>query len=197
MWTYSLKPIWKRCCFRVYYERTLIRQPFPSYRPQRSWAKVIFSQACLSTGGEGCLPHCMLGYPRSRPPWTRHPPEQTPPPPPPRTRHPPWVHTPWEADSSIQSTSGRYASYWNAFLFYRWKFCSIRVYFSILLAYYSLYLRATGTITAVRYNPQFHFMLLLQLIQVWRNVICFSKFQCLLGIHIYKYYILPICARLL
>ena len=30
------------------------------------------------------------------------------------TTHPP---CPWEADSSIQSTSGRYASYWNAFLF--------------------------------------------------------------------------------
>ena len=53
-----------------------------------------------------------LNHPPPQPdtPWSRHPlPEQgtdTPPPPPPR-----------EADSGIQSTSGRYASYWNAFLF--------------------------------------------------------------------------------
>ena len=44
-------------------------------------------------------------------PQTREtlPPEQ---PPPPRTRQTP----PREADSSIRSTSGRFASYWNAFL---------------------------------------------------------------------------------
>ena len=89
------------------------------YRPQRSWAKVMFLQASviLLTGG-GCLPQCMLGHPPSRhPPWKQTPPEQTPHPsrhpPPPRSRHPPP-----EADSSIRSTSGRYASYWNAFLFW-------------------------------------------------------------------------------
>ena len=41
------------------------------YRPQRSWAKVMFLQASviLLTGGGGSLPQCMLGYtPRSRPP---------------------------------------------------------------------------------------------------------------------------------
>ena len=41
----------------------------------------------------------------------------------PRNRHPPGADTPqeqtppWEADSGIRSMSGRYASYWNAFLF--------------------------------------------------------------------------------
>ena len=49
------------------------------YRPQRSWAKVIFSQACVKNsvhrGGGGCLPQCILGYT-------------------PRTRHPPWAQTP-------------------------------------------------------------------------------------------------------
>ena len=45
--------------------------------------------------------------PRSRPPRNRPPQEQTPP-----SRHPPR-----EADSGIRSTSGRYTSYWNAFLF--------------------------------------------------------------------------------
>ena len=36
-----------------------------NYRPQRSWAKVIFSQVCVKNSvhrGGGCLPQCMLGY---------------------------------------------------------------------------------------------------------------------------------------
>ena len=58
---------------------------------------VIFSQACVENSvdrvGEGvCLNACWDIPPRSRPP-------------PPR-----------EADCSIRSTSGRYASYWNVFL---------------------------------------------------------------------------------
>ena len=121
------------------------------YRPQRSWAKVIFSQECVKNSvhrGGGCLPQCMLGYtpPGTRPPQTRQadPPGTRPPPtrqadPPRPGRHhhpprgadppkqtPPWEQTsprtrqtppPREADCSIRSTSGRYASYWNAFLF--------------------------------------------------------------------------------
>ena len=85
------------------------------YRPQRSWAKVMFLQASviLSTGGR-CLPQWMLGYhpqgadtpPGADTPGRRHPQEQTPP-----------EQTPPEGDSSIRSKSGRYASYWNAFLF--------------------------------------------------------------------------------
>ena len=61
----------------------MIVSKFYFYRPQRSWAKVIFLQACVCPQwGEGCLPQCMLGCP---PPRTRHPPgvrtllEQTPP----------------------------------------------------------------------------------------------------------------------
>ena len=103
------------------------------YRPQRSWAKVIFSQACVCP--QRGLPQCMLGY--TPPPQEQ---EQTPPmeadtpwrqtPPgadtPPRSRHPPGADTPpprsrpppGAADSSIRSTSGRYASYWNAFLYW-------------------------------------------------------------------------------
>ena len=64
--------------------------------------------------------------PRTRPPLTRSPWDQAPPPPgpgtplgpdPPKTRHPPGPDSPlrsacWE----IWSTSGRYASYWNAIL---------------------------------------------------------------------------------
>ena len=86
----------------------------------------IFSQVCVKNsvhGGGGCLPQCMLGYPpgstpprgpdippNHAPPGTRPPPDQTPTPPGADT--PP----PQEADCSIRSTSGRYASYWNAFL---------------------------------------------------------------------------------
>ena len=81
------------------------------YRPQRSWGKVMFSQACviLFTGGGVCLSACWDTTPQgadtppgadppepTTPPQSRHPPEQTPPrsrPPtrgvdPPRSRHP-------------------------------------------------------------------------------------------------------------
>ena len=90
-----------------------------------------------------CQPQCMLGSPLgadtpwSRHPLSRHPPradapwEQTP-----WSRHPPSRHppeqtppradTPQEADSSIRSTSGRYASYWNAFLFSIFLLTTIR-----------------------------------------------------------------------
>ena len=107
------------------------------YRPQRSCGQGnIFAPVCHSVhGGGGCLPQCMLGYhtpwehtppPGADPPWNRHPPEQTPP----WGRHPPGGDTPpeqtppradppREADSGIRSMSGRYAPYWNAFLFLR------------------------------------------------------------------------------
>ena len=109
----------------------------------------IFTSVCLSTGGG--LPQCMLGCTTPGPdtPWeqtplgSRHPPGTRPP----RTRHPPGSRHPLradtpgtrtpvadtpaplpEADSSIRSTSCRYASYWNAFLF-RIEFCRFyRIY---------------------------------------------------------------------
>ena len=98
------------------------------YRPQRSWAKVMFLQASviLSTGGGSASVHAgMPAPPRPGrpPPRTRQtplgpdiPPDQADPP---RTRPPcpDQVDPPWEADASIRSMSGRYASYWNAFLF--------------------------------------------------------------------------------
>ena len=125
------------------------------YRPQRSWAKVMFLQASviLSTGGG--LPHCMLGYHhhplQSRPPWNQTPPpgsrpsgadtplgvetppgadtpqEQTHPPPPTR-----------EADSGIRSTNCRYASYWNAFLFVVFFFTCL--FFQDVLFWQNLFL---------------------------------------------------------
>ena len=97
------------------------------------WPREYF-YTCLSfcsQGGGVCLSACWdtttttpgTRPPRSRhPPGTRHPPKPDPPeqtPHTPGSRHPPRADTtpPWEADSSIRSTSGRYASYWNAFLF--------------------------------------------------------------------------------
>ena len=98
---------------------------------------------CLSTRVGG-LPHCMLGYTLHQADtplagagtpsgqthiWASTPPWQTPPgrsiqlgrhPP---SRHPPCpvhvgIHTPpCEVHAGIRSTSGRYASPWNAFLF--------------------------------------------------------------------------------
>ena len=68
-------------------------------------AKVIFLHlfVILFTGGV-CLSACWDTIPPGlgMPPRTRHPQEQNPP----------------GADSSIQSMSSRYASYWNAFLFH-------------------------------------------------------------------------------
>ena len=96
----------------------------------------IFTGVCDSvhgSGGQGGLPQCMLGY---------HPPRQGRPPPPGKVDPPPGKETPWarqtppqqgrppwqggspwrgrpslrSASWEIRSTSGRYASYWNAIL---------------------------------------------------------------------------------
>ena len=75
------------------------------YRPQRSWGKVIFSQACVFLFTLGvCLSACW-----DTPPQTRHPPgantpeEQTPPrsrhPCPPGSRHTPRSRHPLGADN--------------------------------------------------------------------------------------------------
>ena len=70
--------------------------------------------------------------PIRRPPQRRPPKKETPQeggPPrrrPPRRRHPPEGGTPQEADSGIRSMSGRYASYWNAFLLKRFSTSSVK-----------------------------------------------------------------------
>ena len=104
-----------------------------SYRPQTKFAKVMFLNVSHSVHRGGGLPQCMLGYhspPDQAPPLTRHPLgpdpplDQAPPSPgtpsdqtpsgpgTPQSRHTPVRSACWE----IRSTSGRYASYWNAFL---------------------------------------------------------------------------------
>ena len=95
------------------------------YRPQRSWAKVMFLQASviLSTGGvsgrenpPGREPPGRETPPAGRPPQAgRTPPGRENP----LAGRPPWKgDPPWHGDPpGIWSMSGRYASYWNAFLF--------------------------------------------------------------------------------
>ena len=117
MRTVNIHPIWEtdpRCsepliCLVLLYvlrsthteRKRKRREKFRYYRPQRSWGKVIFSQASviLLTGGV-CLSAC----------WNKTQP-------PPRAGTPPGAVTPrhkacWE----IRSTRGRYAPYWNAIL---------------------------------------------------------------------------------
>ena len=77
---------------RIDWERLRLRTDCDYYRPQRSWAKVIFSQACVknsvhSGGRVSASVHAGI------PPRSRHPPE----PPgsrPPQSRHPPGADTP-------------------------------------------------------------------------------------------------------
>ena len=88
---------------------------FNNYRPQRSWAKVMFLQVCviLFTRGGVCLSACwnttppeqtppweqtpQSRHPNTRPPGSRHPPGADTP----QTRHPPdQTHTPPGADTA-------------------------------------------------------------------------------------------------
>ena len=106
----------------------------PCYHPQRSWGKVIFSHVSviLFTGGGSASVHAGIPPPlpwqqnplarrpppqKVDPPWQGRPPQQGRPPP--SKADPPWHGRPpplcsacWE----IRSTSGWYASYWNAIL---------------------------------------------------------------------------------
>ena len=87
---------------------SLPRTPFSStdfYRPETKLRKgYVFTPVCHSVHRGGCLPQCMLGY---TPPQEADTPQEAETPPGSR-------HTPREADGYC---CGRYASYWNAFLF--------------------------------------------------------------------------------
>ena len=98
------------------------------YHPQRSCEGYVITPVCHSVH-RGGLPQCILGYhaPRADSLWTEAPPPpgadttQTRHPPgadTPRTRHPPRADTPpGPAPPADGYCCGRYASYWNAFLF--------------------------------------------------------------------------------
>ena len=85
------------------------------YRPQTKFAKVMFSQVSLCPQW-GCLPlvrRCVWQHPSSP------------------DRHPSWSDTPW-ADIPLppgrRSTSGRYTSHWNAYLFQQFLLPSTTFY---------------------------------------------------------------------
>ena len=93
---------------------------------KRSWGKVIFSVVCVKNSvHRGGLPQSMLGYhpPDPAPLKEQTPPDQAPP----QTRNPHPLdqerplRSAWWA---ILSTSGRYASHWNA-IFLEDKFVKI------------------------------------------------------------------------
>ena len=97
--------------------KPLVKYCLYNYRPQRSWGKVMFSQACVILFTGGGLPQCMLGYQPpgpgtplglGTPPRTRHP--QHPPGSrhPPRTRHPPdQAHSPGSRHPPTTEHAGR------------------------------------------------------------------------------------------
>ena len=129
--------------YYVQFARKILRLFSLYYRPQQSCGQGnIFPPVCHSVhgGGVSASVHAGIPHPPSRHPLGAGTPlEQTPP----QNRHPswelapPWSSTPWEqtppgadtppeqtpplreADSGIRSMSGRYASYWNAFLCYK------------------------------------------------------------------------------
>ena len=80
------------------------------YRPQRSWGKVMFLQACVILFTGGCLPQCMLGYhpPEQTPPWEQTPPEQTPH----GSRHPPRADTPTSRPPGADTPGSRHTPPW-------------------------------------------------------------------------------------
>ena len=77
------------------------------YRPQRSCGQgYVFTRVCDSVHRGGGGSPCPGGWGRENAPGPGRPPSP-----------PDQATPPREADSRIRSTSGRYASYWNAFLF--------------------------------------------------------------------------------
>ena len=111
----QLRLVVPKLLFRRFLNDNVILVSKTCYRPQRSWGKVIFSQASviLFTGGV-CLSAC---WDTATPPQKEAPARKKELPLP---RRPPCQgdDSPPEADSGIRSMSGWYASYWNAFLFY-------------------------------------------------------------------------------
>ena len=85
------------------------------YRPQTKLRKGnVFTPVCQSFCSWGCLPSACWDTPPWQTPPGRHPPGRHTP----LGRHPPWKHTsPPGSTPPNGHCSGRYASYWNAFLF--------------------------------------------------------------------------------
>ena len=88
---------------------------FDFYRPQKKFAKVIFLHlsVILFTEGGGNLPQCMLGCTHTHTHPTQPPPGSEVDTPSCTRGRPPQICACWE----IRATSGRYTSYWNAYLY--------------------------------------------------------------------------------
>ena len=97
---------------------------FPhKYRPQTKFAKVMFSQVSVCPRGGAYSIACWDTHPQPRdqrqtPPWADTPWAETPWVNTPLDRHPHRQRPPCSVHAGIRSTSGRYASHWNAFLFW-------------------------------------------------------------------------------
>ena len=78
---------------------------------------ILFTGVGVSASVHAGIPIPTADTPLEKTPLGADPSEKTP-----QSRHPPGADTPreqtapWEADFGIRSMSGRYASYWNAFL---------------------------------------------------------------------------------
>ena len=81
-----------------------------NYRPQRSCSKVMFlhMSVILSTGGPVWQTHPLADTPSPDTPWADIPLGQTAP------------QSPWQTPPSDGHCSRRYASYWNAFLYFEY-----------------------------------------------------------------------------
>ena len=93
-----------------------------SYRPQRSYGKVMFLHlsVILFTGVSATPTPGKTHPPLGRHPLGRHPPP---------CGHPTGQTPPCTVHPGIRSTSGRYASYWNAYLFnFVWQFFNCWLY---------------------------------------------------------------------
>ena len=88
-----------------------------NYHPQTKFSKVMFLQVSICPGGFASVHAGIANPPPGRPPREQTPWEQTPAaadrPPMEQIHPPPLPSACWET----RPTSGRYASYWNAYLF--------------------------------------------------------------------------------
>ena len=133
------------------------------YRPQRSCGQGnIFTGVCLSTGGGGCLPQCMLGC--HTPPGMENPPPPAPPigwrtPPdgePPRMETPPEKQTP---AYGLRAAGTHPTGMHSCFLFFfveQWMYCSIPSDTKISMRCYAA---TTVLATCQRFNLSYNMLL--------------------------------------
>ena len=113
-----------RFCFRSNIKEPFLYSSFGCYLPQtKLWKGNVFTPVCQSSVHRGGVHTTPGRHPcGQRPPIGRRTQADTPPSgSPPPGRHPPRRQTPPTPEARC---SGRYASYWNAFLFVLYLHCS-------------------------------------------------------------------------